>query len=126
MVSSMVRTSSGSGSNGGQSATQAALAANEATNGYPAVESALQPSTPYGALIPTTDGHHFIGESHWEAVLRDVCSEVRTGQIPLVSPIDTCRLLPYESPSRKARSMLELLQRVNRIRLLCSVECQDL
>ena len=41
-------------------------------NGYPSLESALQPSAPYGAMVPTTEGHHFIGETHWEAVLRDV------------------------------------------------------
>ena len=41
-------------------------------NGYPSLENALQPSGPYGAVVAVGEGHHFIGESHWAAVLRDV------------------------------------------------------
>lgn len=41
-------------------------------NGYPSLENALQPNGPYGAMVAVGEGHHFIGESHWAAVLRDV------------------------------------------------------
>ena len=41
-------------------------------NGYPNVERALDGSTPYGAMASTSEGGHFVGESHWEAALRDV------------------------------------------------------
>ena len=46
--------------------------ADSKTTGYPALESALQGSTPYGAMAAASEGDHFVGESHWEAVLRDV------------------------------------------------------
>ena len=72
LISSLVRAPAGSPVNGGSQAAQGSLVVNETTNGYPSIESALQPTTPYGAIVPTTEGHHFIGETHWEAVLRDV------------------------------------------------------
>ena len=47
------------------------------SDGYPAVESALEASTPYGAMAATSENSHFVGESHWEAVLRDVSDSAR-------------------------------------------------
>lgn len=77
IISSMVKAPAAPASNGEASMLQAALTRSDAMNGYPAVESALQPATPYGAMVSAAEGHHFIGESHWEAVLRDVCSLTR-------------------------------------------------
>ena len=88
LVSSLVRASSTSSPNGDAAVSQAALSTNEAANGYPSIESALQPTAPYGAVVPTTEGHHFIGESHWEAVLRDVrqqCIDVKFSSALLIS-----------------------------------------
>ena len=70
LVGSLAKNPSGVTLNGGSA--PGPMVPNEATNGYPSVETALQPSAPYGAMVPTTEGHHFIGESHWEALLRDV------------------------------------------------------
>ena len=97
LVSSLVRPPPGP-ANGDAGVTQAALAASEATNGYPSIESALQPTAPYGAVVPTTEGHHFIGESHWEAVLRDVCCQSGTYPCFLGTPTDFRRSLLFESP----------------------------
>ena len=79
LVSSLVRpppTASANGDGAAAASNQAAYAAHEAANGYPSIESALQPTAPYGAVVPTTEGNHFIGESHWEAVLRDVRPQI--------------------------------------------------
>ena len=76
LVSSLVRPPAPSANGDGAASNQAAYAASEALNGYPSIESALQPTAPYGAVVPTTEGSHFIGESHWEAVLRDVRPQI--------------------------------------------------
>ena len=39
---------------------------------YPSADSALEPATPYGTMVVASEGQHYIGESHWEAILRDV------------------------------------------------------
>lgn len=47
------------------------------SNHYPSIESAMATGAPYGAMVTAQEGCHYIGESHWEAVLQDVGSQVK-------------------------------------------------
>ena len=63
----------------GQSTAQVAMAPTASTTApshspdeYAIVDTALQHNGPYAAMVDAGDGPHFLGPSHWEAVLRDV------------------------------------------------------
>lgn len=72
MVSSLVRAPS----QPKDSAAQPSAAVDEDGPAYPSMDSALEAATPYGAMVVASEGPHYIGENHWEAILRDVSSSV--------------------------------------------------
>ena len=39
---------------------------------YPSVETAMETSAPYGAMVSASEGNHFVGSTHWQAILTDV------------------------------------------------------